>query len=309
MRASNACFISFIAVDKLPTPARLVSCKRDATWSQSITVYQLIVSNHWRKLYNKKNICTIIFVYPYFISSTVLQLVLCCHSNETCALIANLPNSAQLETTPYHSPNLHPGPCNNVGMRRATETQMAVTNIHFASAIPHAKFNDSSRKGHFITLALWQNTPSESIIIINMNEYRYRIYTVYTMGLTSAVTAFVMAACKAGGSSPAVDCCCSVVKRDSRDNVLLYTLASIDCKYSSTLANSTNTLHLSLYAHTTKMGSTYTFQADMLQGILRFDFIQKSSAWQMWGSHTHRDLHRTATTPISPFQQTQNTRH
>jgi len=111
-----------------------------------------------------------------------------------------------------------------------------------------------------------------------MNEYRYRIYTVYTMDLTSAVTAFVMAACKAGGSSPAVDCCCSVVKRDSRDNVLLYTLASIDCKYSSTLANSTNTLHLSLYAHTTKMGSTYTFQADMLQGTLRFDFVQKSSA-------------------------------
>jgi len=28
---------------------------------------------------------------------------LCCYSNETCAPIANLPNSAQLECTPYHS--------------------------------------------------------------------------------------------------------------------------------------------------------------------------------------------------------------
>jgi len=30
---------------------------------------------------------------------------LCCHSNETCASIANPPNSAQLEDTPYHSPS------------------------------------------------------------------------------------------------------------------------------------------------------------------------------------------------------------
>jgi len=30
-------------------------------------------------------------------------------ANETHAPIANLPNSAQLEGTPYHSPKLHPG--------------------------------------------------------------------------------------------------------------------------------------------------------------------------------------------------------
>jgi len=34
----------------------------------------------------------------------ILRLVLCCHSNETHAPIANLPKSAQLEGTPYHSP-------------------------------------------------------------------------------------------------------------------------------------------------------------------------------------------------------------
>jgi len=41
----------------------------------------------------------------------ISRLVLCCHSNETRALIANPPNSAQLEDTPYHSSKLRPGPC------------------------------------------------------------------------------------------------------------------------------------------------------------------------------------------------------
>jgi len=51
----------------------------------------------------------------------ILHLVLCCHSNETHAPIANLPNSAQLQGTPYHSPKLHPGPCSNVGMWQGTD--------------------------------------------------------------------------------------------------------------------------------------------------------------------------------------------
>ena len=32
-------------------------------------------------------------------------------------------NSAQLGSTPYHFPKLHPGPCSSVGMRRQTDTQ------------------------------------------------------------------------------------------------------------------------------------------------------------------------------------------
>jgi len=70
---------------------------------------------------------------------------LCCHSNETCTPIADPPNSAQLEGTPYHSANLRPGPCSSVGMRRWTDrhrhTQTRVTNrpIHFASSTTHAK--------------------------------------------------------------------------------------------------------------------------------------------------------------------------
>jgi len=31
----------------------------------------------------------------------ISRSALCCHSNETCAPITNLPNSAQLEGTPY----------------------------------------------------------------------------------------------------------------------------------------------------------------------------------------------------------------
>jgi len=46
-----------------------------------------------------------------------------CHSNKTSAPIANLPNTAQLEGTPYHSPKLYPGPCSSVGMRRGTDRQ------------------------------------------------------------------------------------------------------------------------------------------------------------------------------------------
>jgi len=50
----------------------------------------------------------------------ISRSALCCHGTETRAPIANPPNSAQLEGTRYYSPNLHPGPCSGVGMRRGT---------------------------------------------------------------------------------------------------------------------------------------------------------------------------------------------
>ena len=60
-------------------------------------------------------------------------------------LIANSPNSGQLGAFPT-TPSLHPGPCNNVGMRprqtyRQTHTQTCVTTIHFASSTTDAKCN------------------------------------------------------------------------------------------------------------------------------------------------------------------------
>ena len=56
-------------------------------------------------------------------ASLELEFALCCHSNATRAPIANPPNSAQLGGIPYHSPNLHPGPCDSVGMRPRTDRQ------------------------------------------------------------------------------------------------------------------------------------------------------------------------------------------
>jgi len=44
-----------------------------------------------------------------------------CYSKETHAPIANLPNSAQLQGTPCHSPKLHPGPRGSVGVWRGTD--------------------------------------------------------------------------------------------------------------------------------------------------------------------------------------------
>ena len=73
-----------------------------------------------------------------------------------CVVIATKPVH-RLQTRPIvHNwraplpfPKLHPGPCSNVGMRRwtdrqtdrHTDTQKAVANIHFASAMPHVKLN------------------------------------------------------------------------------------------------------------------------------------------------------------------------
>jgi len=58
--------------------------------------------------------------------------VLYCHNNETHAVIANPPISAQLEGTPYHSPNLHLSPCSMWECGKGQkDTQTHVTNIHF----------------------------------------------------------------------------------------------------------------------------------------------------------------------------------
>jgi len=74
----------------------------------------------------------------------ISRSALSCHSNETCAPIANPPNSAQLEGTPTIPPSyirVRALVC-ECGER---QTQTCVTNIHFASATPHAKCNDSNQ--------------------------------------------------------------------------------------------------------------------------------------------------------------------
>jgi len=67
-----------------------------------------------------RHVCGVRWVWRITAGSVFPQ---CCHSNATRAPIANPPNSAQLEGSPYHSPKLHPGPCNSVGMRPRTDRQ------------------------------------------------------------------------------------------------------------------------------------------------------------------------------------------
>jgi len=55
--------------------------------------------------------------------SDISRSALCRHSNETRSPIANRPNGAELEATPYHSAKLHPGPCSSTGMRRGKDRQ------------------------------------------------------------------------------------------------------------------------------------------------------------------------------------------
>jgi len=40
------------------------------------------------------------------------------------ARVPQTPNSAQVGSTPYHSPKLHPGPCSSVGIQRRTVTNI-----------------------------------------------------------------------------------------------------------------------------------------------------------------------------------------
>jgi len=72
--------------------------------------------------------------------------------------VHRLSNSAQPGSTPYHSPNLHPGPCSSVSMRprtnRHTDIQMRVTNIHFVSSTTHAKCNKAPHKDWHLPTSL-----------------------------------------------------------------------------------------------------------------------------------------------------------
>ena len=100
-----------------------------------------------------------------------LGFALRCHSNVTCAPIANPPNSAQLGGSLYHAPKLHPGPCSNVGVRPRTDThtdrQTRVTTIHFASSTTNAKCNNS--------LGLQQYIPNRAIYVLCERDHTIKL--------------------------------------------------------------------------------------------------------------------------------------
>jgi len=82
-------------------------------------------------------------------------------------LIADQPNSAQLEGTPYHSAKLHPDLCSSVGMRqgtdRHTDRQMCVTNTHFASSTTHAKYSNDNACSNVTRLRQCDRLSSDQI--------------------------------------------------------------------------------------------------------------------------------------------------
>ena len=79
-------------------------------------------------------------------STSVLAVIrircVCCHSNETRALIANPHSRVQLGGIHYHSPELHSDPCSTVGVvardrHTHTDTQMAVNTIHSLGSVSY----------------------------------------------------------------------------------------------------------------------------------------------------------------------------
>ena len=104
----------------------------------------------------------------------VFAFALCCHSNTTRAPIANPPNSAQLGGIPYHSPKLHPGPCNTVGMRpwtdTHTDTQTRVPTIHSASSTTDMENAEVSCRGirpFQVRAATTENARSPTMYIVS----------------------------------------------------------------------------------------------------------------------------------------------
>jgi len=114
-------------------------------WHANFTLYQFTGSGGGWKLPFSTGLTITITIRHRASTSTHwhFTFVLCCHSNETHAPIANPPNSAQLEGTPTIPPSyirVHAAvwECS----KRQTHTRM--TNINFAMSTTHAKCNNIS---------------------------------------------------------------------------------------------------------------------------------------------------------------------
>jgi len=84
--------------------------------------------------------------YKYRASTSTrwhFTFVLCCHSNEIRALIANMPNRAQLGGNPTILPSYIQVHAVWECGEGHTDRQTRMTNIHFASSTTHAKCNNT----------------------------------------------------------------------------------------------------------------------------------------------------------------------
>jgi len=86
-------------------------------------------------------------------SSQAIKCYVCSPCDQSSSLLVDCETGQNVCLTTISSANgtsrllllewLHPKPCGSVGMRRGTDTQTTVANIHFASAVPHAKCKSS----------------------------------------------------------------------------------------------------------------------------------------------------------------------
>jgi len=104
--------------------------------------------------------------------SDISRSVLCCQQNLCTDWKSAQYRYCTTRRHPYHSPNLHPGPWSSVGMQWGTHThtQTAVTTIHFASAMSHAKCNES-----ISTAITWSVTHIHKPLLVT--ECRLRLPT------------------------------------------------------------------------------------------------------------------------------------
>ena len=103
-------------------------------WGRVCTVSAYSVANQMmNQLYREYE-----YILPcwHFTLGTYLAIA----TNETRALIANLPSSEQLVGSAYHSPKLHPGLCSSVRIWRRRHTDDSGNNT-FHLAMPNVKCN------------------------------------------------------------------------------------------------------------------------------------------------------------------------
>ena len=107
--------------------------------------------------------------------------------------------SAQQCTTkghPYHSPKLHSGLYSSVGMWRGTDrqtAQTALTTIHFASAMPHAKCNQEMKQicnSRFdnAKFTSFDHCRASTLIVLQMNASAQSVKTLECRIINSSLS-------------------------------------------------------------------------------------------------------------------------
>jgi len=88
---------------------------------------------------------------------------------------------------PQPFPKLHLGPSSSVGMWRGTDTQTAVTTIHFVSAVPHPKCNTLTTGG-FCWSKVWLSACPYWQQLANLIRYKMLDARVFLSSVTYKIS-------------------------------------------------------------------------------------------------------------------------